>query len=205
MSRPRTTADGALVVEGWCAWERVAGRHEARRWPDIIAVGERFHSAFAGVARPAFLDERTDPWAIGDRVAWGDLPADDFAKIPQLPRLVAARRPVADPSQLIHGDLTGNVLFADGMAPAIIDVSPYWRPAAFASAIVIADALAFEGADERILDAVRHIATFAQFLVRAVVYRAVTDWIIRHDDPDWSADDPWSSIADLACRLAAGS
>jgi uncharacterized protein (TIGR02569 family) len=204
VARPRSTADGAFVVDGWCAWERLAGRHEARRWPEIIAVGERLHSSFAGVARPAFLDERTDPWAIGDRVAWGELPADEFADVPQLPRLVAARRPVAASSQLLHGDLTGNILFADGLAPAVIDLSPYWRPTPFASAIVVADALAFEGADERILDAVGHIAAFGQFLVRAVMYRAVTDRLVRHDDPDWSEDrDPWAWVAELACRLAA--
>lgn len=48
------------------------------------------------------------------------------------------------PSQhlpFIHGDLTGNVLFAAGRAPAVIDFSPYWRPPVFAEAIVVADGL----------------------------------------------------------------
>ena len=52
----------------------------------------------------------------------------------------------------MHGDLTGNVLFARGLPPAVIDFSPYWRPVGFASAVVVGDALLWEGADESLLD-----------------------------------------------------
>jgi hypothetical protein len=49
----------------------------------------------------------------------------------------------------------------------VIDFSPRWRPPAFASAIVVADALIWEGADASVLDAVAHIENFSQYLVRA--------------------------------------
>jgi hypothetical protein len=78
IARPRRAHTGALVVEGWCAWERVDGQHEERRWPEIIAVGDRFQAALTGAPYPAFIGRRTDPWAIGDRVAWGDLPPRDL-------------------------------------------------------------------------------------------------------------------------------
>ena len=123
----------------------------------MIAVGERFHAALDGVPRPSLIDTRTDQWAIGDRVAWGELPAARFAHVKHLPRLVDALRPIDAPSQLVHGDLTGNVLFAPGLPPAVIDFSPYWRPTGFASAVVVGDALAWEGADESLLDAVAHV------------------------------------------------
>lgn len=55
-------------------------------------------------------------------------------------RLTRLIRPVCGPSQLVHGDLSGNVLFAEGLAPAIIDFSPYWRPTSYADAIVVIDA-----------------------------------------------------------------
>ena len=41
----------------------------------------------------------------------------------------------------MHGDLRGNVLFADPLAPAIIDFSPYRRPPGWASAVVAVDAV----------------------------------------------------------------
>ncbi len=203
VAQPLRARAGTFVVAGWCAWKVVEGRHEARRWPEIIATGERFHSALVGVPRPDFIARRADPWAIGDRVAWGGLPLGEFAQIKHLPRLAAALRPVEASSQLIHGDLTGNVLFDDQLPPAVIDFSPYWRPTAFASAIVVADALVWEDADESILDAVAHIEDLGQFLLRALIYRAVTDRLARPQDathPD--GVDPYLPAVELACHLA---
>ena len=180
VSRLRRALDGSALVDGWCAWEFVEGEHRERAWPEVIAVGERFHDAVAPVPRPSFLELRTDPWAIGDRVAWGELPAESFSHVKHLPRLVAALRPVdTSRSQLVHGDLTGNVLFAEGLPPAVIDFSPYWRPVGFASAVVVGDALLWEGADESLLTAVEHVESFPQLLLRALIYRAVVDAIFR--------------------------
>lgn len=204
VAHPLRAQTGELAVEDWCAWEAVEGTHERRRWPEIIAVGERFHAALVGVPRPDFVALRTDPWAIGDRVAWGDLPAGEFAHVKHLTRLVAALKPLAAPSQLIHGDLTGNVLFDHRLPPAVIDFSPYWRPTAFASAVVVADALVWEGAQEDILNAVAHIEDFEQYLLRALIYRAVTDRLFRLDEPVRTDDaDPYLPAVELACRLAA--
>jgi hypothetical protein len=149
---PVRAHDGALSIEGWTAWRRVEGAHAERRWVDAIRAGERFHAALAGLPRPAFLDARTDAWSIGDRAAWGELPLERWA----------------------HGDLGGNVLFADGLPPAVIDLSVYWRPPAFASAIVAGDALVWEHADASLADEVE-----GQYLVRALIYRAVTQHVAR--------------------------
>lgn len=205
LARPRRAADGSLCVGGWCATEYVTGTHQARRWPEIIAVGERFHAALYAIPRPSFLDKRSSPWAISDRVAWGEIPASKFPHVRHLPQLISALRPVAAPSQLIHGDLAGNVLFDSPQPPAIIDFSPYWRPTAYASAIVIADALVWEGADRQVLAAVTHIGDFGQYLVRALIFRAVTDWIFSQEGPANSADerDPWERAVSIACQLAA--
>jgi uncharacterized protein (TIGR02569 family) len=205
LARPRRAADGSLCVDGWCATEYVTGTHEAGRWPEIIVAGERLHAALRGIPRPSFLDQRSSRWAISDRVAWGEIPASEFPHVKHLPELVSALRPVTAPSQLIHGDLTGNVLFDGAQPPAIIDFSPYWRPAAYASAIVIADALVWEGADRQVLDAVTHIGDFGQYLVRALIFRALTDWIFSQGEPANSAaggDDPWARAVNLARPLA---
>jgi uncharacterized protein (TIGR02569 family) len=172
VAAPLRSRDGALVVEGWTAWPLLAGRH-APRWAEIIAVGERFHDALVGVERPAaLLDSRTDMWARADRIAWGELPAGEFAALPEVARLLAARGPVSAPSQLVHGDLTENVLFADGLAPAVIDFSPYWRPKGVASAIVAADAVVWHGADTGLLSSDRDRV---QLLIRALLFRLLSD------------------------------
>jgi hypothetical protein len=110
------------VVDGWTAAPFLEGRHERGRWRDIVAAGECFHAALAGEPRPdAIIDQRANPWEIGDRVAWGIRPYDGIDD------LLAALEPVDAPSQLMHGDLTGNVLFHDELPPAIIDFAPYWH------------------------------------------------------------------------------
>ena len=192
------------IDDGWSAWERVDGAHRERAWPDVIAAGDRFHAALRDVPRPSFLDRRTDHWAVGDRVAWEEVPAERFAHVKHVPRLAAARRPVdASAAQLVHGDLTGNVLFADGLPPAVIDFSPYWRPPPFAAAVVVADALAWEGADETLLAAVADVDDFPQHLVRALLYRIVVDALFRPDDPPRrDADDCFLAPVELACALA---
>ncbi len=199
----RRAADGSFVVAGWGAWEWLAGRHEERRWADVVAVGNRFHAALARTPRPAFIAARTHRWAVGDRVAWDELPVEDFRHVKHLARLAAVRRPVDLPSQLIHGDLGSNVLFADPLPPAIIDFSPSWRPAPYASAIVVGDALVWEGADRTILDAVGEIPELPQLLVRALIMRAVVDRLFRPNEPIRPDDaDPYLPAVELACELA---
>jgi uncharacterized protein (TIGR02569 family) len=174
---PLRSRDGELVVQGWTAWRALAGGH-AERWSDIVAVGQRFHRALRGVERPAeLLDARTDAWARADRIAWGELPAGRAATVPEVAALLAARRPVDAPAQLVHGDLSGNVLFADGLPPAVIDLSPYWRPAAYASAIVVVDAVLWHGAGVELLSMAADERDGGQLLVRALLFRLLTEGV----------------------------
>ncbi|MBO0825588.1 MAG: hypothetical protein J2P27_17310 [Actinobacteria bacterium] len=98
IARQLLTADGSAVVAGWCASQFVAGEQRQHSWMDALAVGEHLHAALRDVPRPGFLDSRDDPWSIGDRVAWDELPARRFGEAPHIPRLLAARRRVAAPS-----------------------------------------------------------------------------------------------------------
>ena len=159
VARPRPE-----IVDGWTAWEWLDGRHEPGRWLDIIAVGARFHDALADVPRPDhIIDARMNPWEVGDRVAWGERPYEGIDD------LLAALEPIDDAPQLIHGDLTGNVLFHPTLPPAVIDFAPYFRPRQYADAIVVCDALCWEDAPAALAEAVS-----PQYLLRAAIYRAVT-------------------------------
>ena len=91
------------------------------------------------------------------------------------------------PAQLIHGDLGGNVLFAPGQPPAMIDFSPYWRPAGLALAIAAVDALTWSGADPAILGELADQPELGQLLARAHVGRLVTEVVSRAGDPDPSS------------------
>jgi hypothetical protein len=73
--------------------------------------------------------------------------------------------------QLVHGDLAGNVLFAAGKEPAIIDFSPYWRPSEYAEGVVLADALCWHSASVSLLEETRvSVAAVA----RGLLFRMAT-------------------------------
>ena len=189
--RPVATADGSWVASGWTASRWVEGAHDlSRRWPEVLRVGEAFHAATADLAKPAFIDRRVHEWSIGDRAAWGEAPAPPPTPVfePILGRLYAYLRPISLPSQVIHGDLPGNIQFSDGLAPAVIDFSPYFRPAGFAAAVVVVDAIVWYGASFDLVDHAGNIPEFDQLLARAAIYRLVTaDVVSSARGPEWAA------------------
>lgn len=175
LATPLATRDGAWVCEGWSATQRIEGaepdRSQVSTWVEIIEAGRAFHRAVAHLARPDCLDARTDWWALADRAAWGERAISfrpEFADPAR--RLQAALEPLGCP-QIVHGDLTGNVMFAYGLAPAVIDISPYWRPPEYAEGVVVADALCWHGAPARLLDLV---GVSVAAVARALLFRMAT-------------------------------
>ena len=175
VARPVRAADGAWVVAGWEATRWVAGRADLRRVDEVVRAGEAFHRAIAALSRPSFLDLRQDPWSYGDRLAFGEpVPPGSTAPSALLKPLLGVRRPIASPSQVVHGDLGGNVLFAEGLPPAVIDWPAYWRPPAWASAVAVTDAMVWHGVSPAVLDRWAHLPEWGQMLVRALLYRIAT-------------------------------
>lgn len=203
VAAPRRSGDGRLAVSGWTAWPYLTGAHEWGRWAEIVSVGRLFHEATAALLEPGFLRDRADWWAVGDRVAWGESPVEPYEDLDTIRALVASLRPVRARSQLVHGDLTGNVLFHPEVPPAIIDLSPYWRPPEFAAAVVVADAMAWEGADAALATNVSAgLSEFGQCFLRALIYRIVTDRLAGGARThDWQA--PYRPAVRTACALAA--
>jgi uncharacterized protein (TIGR02569 family) len=197
LSPPWRSISGRFVFGGWMASVFCAGAHEPRRWADIIAAGDRLHAALANVVCPGFVRDRHDPWSIADRAAWGEIPLAPYLDAPHVVRLASRLVPVSAPSQVIHGDLTGNVLFADPRPPAVIDLSVYCRPAGYASAIVVADALAWEAATHAELDRVISADGFGQLLARALLFRIITDWLVDRSSAGVRAS-AYTSAVDLA-------
>ncbi|WP_250006404.1 hypothetical protein [Actinoplanes sp. M2I2] len=184
LAAPARTRDGSFACEGWSATRWVAGAEadyaQESTWRDILAAGRAFHRAVAHVRRPGFLAARQDWWARGDRAAWGERSVrfrPEFAGVASW--LAGALAPLGEP-QLVHADLTQNVLFAPGLPPAIIDISPYWRPAAYAEGVVVADALCWHDARASLLEAV---GVSVPAVARALLFRMATT-NERDDVPD---------------------
>jgi uncharacterized protein (TIGR02569 family) len=172
---PVRTLHGSWACAGWSATRWVDGRHPdlsaTSTWVRILEAGREFHRAVAHLPRPACVDARQDWWAIADRAVWGE---QAFRFRPELAatarRVTAALEPLGSP-QVVHGDLTGNVLFHPTLAPAVIDISPYWRPLAYAEGVVVADALCWHGANAGLLV---QAGVSVPAVARALLFRMAT-------------------------------
>lgn len=207
LQRLRRAADNSLLVDGWIARDYLEGEHEPHRWGDILGVGDALHAALAAVTREEaalMVDGRTDPWGVADRIAWDEHPMPNDAPLrpDPLPRLLAARRPVAARSQLVHGDLSGNVLFAEGRPPGIIDFSPYFRPPEWALAVIAADCVMWFGAGLDLLGLLAPRPEFGQCLIRAIIFRHVTGLLLKRGVPQGEAAVRYRSLVDVALTLA---
>ena len=188
--RPVRALSGDWVALGWAGYQWVPGAAAdwsgvSPRWPELVAVSRALHAALAGVPVPSWRRAVENPWTIGDEVAWGERdpgPLLGPAAGPlagQVRRLLAVLRPVDLPTQLVHADLGGNVLFADGLPPAVIDFSPLERPAGLPLAVVAVDALMWHRARPGVLGQLAGEPELGQLLARALIYRLVTE-IVRH-------------------------
>ncbi|NGO80173.1 TIGR02569 family protein [Streptomyces sp. YC504] len=178
VARPVHASDGTWTVNGWEAWHLVAGHTDPHRTEDVIRAGDAFHAAVAalGTGHPAFLERKDDAWTQADRLSW-DLvqEADADGEFGMLAPLMAARTPLTTgDEQPVHGDLLGNVLFADGLPPAVIDWPVYWRPPAWASAVAVVDALLWYEGDPGLLEPWLRDPHRHQLLLRALIYRVAT-------------------------------
>jgi Phosphotransferase enzyme family len=171
--RPHGPGGTGWSCDGWGAQLLIQGRNtEPGELGTVREVSDAFHACVRDLPRPAFMDDRDDPWAFGDRLAWeGAEPEGDEVTLAVIERLRGHLAPVGAPPQVIHGDILPNVMLADGQVPVVIDWPPYFRPAGLAKAIAATDAVTFRGAPLSLLDEWSSGEDWNQLLVRAVLYR----------------------------------
>jgi len=206
--RPKLTGDQLWVADGWTATEFAPGEADpVGRWPELLDASRRFHETLRDVPRPNFLDRRHHPWAVADRVAWAESSVEPIAALaPVVGRCLGLLSPVDAESQIVHGDLSGNVLFADGFAPAIIDFSPYWRPTAWAEAVVAIDGMLWYDADDELFERAKSDhSDFSQMFLRALIFRIVAlNERVRQTGGSYHDDlDSFESLATKCERLCA--
>jgi hypothetical protein len=166
LARPVRSTDGRYVVAGWRADTFVAGTPEPRH-DEVVSAAVRLHEATAKLERPRFLTQPpVAPWAdvdvfiAADRAAWEERPLHSLPP-----------GATKGPSQLVHGDLYGTVLFAGTAPPGITDITPYWRPASWAAGVAVVDALSWGEADEGLIDRWSPLPEWPQMLLRALMFR----------------------------------
>lgn len=205
LQRLRAAPDGRLVVDGWLARDFLSGRHRRPDWSSVLDVADRLNDSLVRV--PSALSQplpaaRTDAWAIADRMAWEEEPIPAGLGDPTVNGLVGLLGPITAESQVVHGDLTGNVLFDAELPPAVIDFSPYWRPAAYAIGVIVADAIVWEGADRGLLEGQTWRPSFGQCLIRALLFRHLSALLLPGRLPTGAAAERYAWLREAAGALA---
>ena len=96
---------------------------------------------------------------------------------PYCTNLIKNIRPIKLKNQIIHGDISGNILFSKNKLPVIIDLSLYYSPADFALAVMVIDALVWEEVSTKILSLYKNKKYFIQLLLRAELRRILEIWL----------------------------
>ncbi|KAK0720134.1 hypothetical protein B0H67DRAFT_176996 [Lasiosphaeris hirsuta] len=145
-----------FTFDGWSASSFLPGAPAPKRFLDLFVASRALHDDLAVIVKekPLAVQNRAfNRFDEADRVTWGEKTLDEAQKVDQ--EMLAQLQPILDqlgrawrplpflPCQVIHMDLLGNALFQDGSPPGIIDLTFYWRPALYAEAVVVADALAW--------------------------------------------------------------
>ena len=152
-----------FIADGWTASSFLSGKDDPKhRWGQLFTASRAFHRDLKNLVHlpPAFIASQTHRWAHADRITWEEQTLEDTPEVNHsvlekisgfLAELEVVKKPLSKEAlvcQLIHADLTGNVLFdvdGQGLSPAIIDLSLYWRPVEFAEAVVVADGISWHG------------------------------------------------------------
>lgn len=179
IAMPVPARDGSWAVGGWGASRYEPGTVACDDLAVLAATAHVLHAelAVAVPQRPDGLTDREDRWAYAERQAFGEQhpPAGPGPGAGMAAALDRALAPVdLGPDQLVHADLAGNVLVDAYGAPVVIDVSPAWRPARWAEAVCVLDAVMWFGAPLDALDAWAQ-GPWHQAMLRAALFRVLAD------------------------------
>lgn len=205
LPKPIKADNNQFVFQNWTAVEFLEGTtpkgtHFEERWQASLA----FHEALKTHPKPDFFDRRQNPWAVADRIVFQNLPWTPHTKIKQVvDRLLKLKRPLPNPLQIVHGDISGNFLVTPNRTPAIIDFTPYWNPAGFGEAVFVVDCVLWENAKlEQLLSHPDQPENFPQLLIRATLRRLLEgDCHQRFRPLSNTSFDEVASYADLITRL----
>lgn len=191
VARPAQATDGRSIVAGWMAY-RMTG--EASDSPDegrppvdeIVLASVKLHQALSRLPEPGFIAKRTDLLARADRVAWGEEQAelDEGRGGRWFEILSGAARATTLPSQVVHGSLFASVRFTGDRQPTVVDFRPYYRPAEWATALVVVDAIVHNAAGSTLIERWAHLPEWRQMLLRATLFR-----LAAHALDDAAVDD----------------
>lgn len=149
-----------------------------------IQLCRKLNFALKPILKPvSIFEDLNNPWKKALHIAWNDEPRNGLPK--ELEYLLALRKPVNLPAQLIHMDFAGNVLINKYNETCIIDFTPGFYPMEFAEAIILVDSIAWYHAP---LSALKQLEIaddlVDQLLLLALIFRMSVPLFFDPDNKD---------------------
>lgn len=187
LSKPIKSTSGTYVSRGWVCTRYECGHEKRGEIEEKLRVSRLFHRDLSGVNVQDF--PRPDhAWAKAHQIAWQakELPADihkeTYGIVKKLLQKVSLRESYN--LQVVHGDLSGNILFDDRLEPLIIDFSPTVAPVEYAEAILVCDCIAWQGSPISGIDLLPDSELYKEMIIRAVIFRLTVAAICSGQDYD---------------------
>jgi hypothetical protein len=187
LSKPMKCNNGNFVYKGWCCTCYEPGEHRQGEVNQKLEVARLFHKDLAKIDFTE-IPKANDPWSIANGIAWQkeNLPStiskEAVRILEELVGMVKLNENYK--VQIIHSDLSGNILFDNTRSPLIIDFSPKIAPIEYAEAILVCDCIAWQGSPISELGLIRNSMFHIEMIIRAVIFRLSTAAIFAGDDKD---------------------
>lgn len=202
ISKPVKSVGGKYVEDGFVVSKFEEGKHDYSRIDDMLKISERLHNDLRRLDYDA-IPKFDNCWAKAQNVIWEgeELPGGISGSMKQFcEELLSELKSLDLPKQLIHSDLSGNILFHDKLTPLVIDYSPAYAPYEYASALIVCDNIAWNDADMANLNLLKKYGIEDEVVKYAVVFRILVSAIQNVNNPDglnsdWCCFEPiWNKV-----------
>ncbi|MFD0678427.1 MULTISPECIES: hypothetical protein [unclassified Paenibacillus] len=185
VSKPIRSKYGTFVSRGWACTQYEIGKDTKGRIEEKLQVSRLFHRDLSSIHFRDF-PHTDNPWSKGHRIAWqiddlpGELPRETQEIINNLLSRVSLKEQYK--VQIVHSDLSGNILFDQDLSPLVIDFSPTIAPVEYAEAILVCDCIAWQGSKISEIDLLPDNELYKEMIIRAIIFRLAVSSIFSNGD-----------------------
>ncbi|OMF24121.1 hypothetical protein BK133_23160 [Paenibacillus sp. FSL H8-0548] len=185
LSKPIRSKHGTFVSKGWACTHYDRGQDIKGRIEEKLLVSRLFHRDLSTINFGEF-PHTDNPWSKGHRIAWqiDELSRELPNEIQEIINNLLGRISLKEhyKVQIVHSDLSGNILFDQFLKPLIIDFSPVLAPVEYAEAILVCDCIAWQGSDVSEIELLPGDERYKEMIIRAIVFRLAVSAIFSDGD-----------------------
>ncbi len=187
LSKPIKSNNGKFVYKGWCCTRYEPGEHRKGNVKQKLEVARLLHHDLADT-NFTNIPNSDNPWSKSQRIAWQNesLPQNISKKAFKILQEMLSKVKLKEnyKVQIVHSDLSGNILFDKALTPLIIDFSPTIAPVEYAEAILLCDSIAWEESPPSEIELICHSEFNVEMILRAVIFRLSVASIFAGDNQD---------------------